>query len=146
LASPVHGFNLDNGTIPSDVLETRPAKAGQITQDMLADWCLKNLAPGMRIEVVSEPGAASVPKNPTDACLAITWTHVPPHLGMNPTNTVLTTFNGALADRHPPTAYCQTENSMAKKQLYKEGIRLLTWGDPFLEAWLQALHENSSER
>ncbi len=145
-ASPVHGFSLDNGAIPTDVPETRPAKAGQITQVMLADWCLKNLAPGMRIEVVSEPGAASVPNNPTDACLAITWTHVPPHLGIDPTDTVLATFNGALADRHPPTAQFQTKNIKPNQALYKEGIRLLTWGDPFLEAWLQALHENFSER
>ena len=45
------------------------------------------------------------------------------------------TFNGEVADRHPPTG--PTSDATGVEQPGKEGVRLLTWGDPYLAAWLE---------
>jgi hypothetical protein len=108
-----------------------------VTQDQLAAWCLAHAAPGMRIIVVSEPGTNAVGQDGTQGCLAITWAYAPPHVGIAPTEEVLATFHGALADRHPPTAPGEGEQGVEVEG--KAGVRLLTWGDPYLTAWLEAV-------
>jgi hypothetical protein len=108
-----------------------------VTQDQLAAWRLAHPAPGMRIIVVPEPGTNTAVQDGTRGCLAITWAYAPPHLGIDPTEEVLATFSGELADRHPPTAPGEGENGVEVKG--KEGVRLLTWGDPYLTAWLEAV-------
>jgi hypothetical protein len=60
----------------------------------------------------------------------------PHHLGLHAEEEVLVTFSGEVADRHPPTA-ASPENQATMAKL-TEGVRLLTWGDPLLEAWLEA--------
>ena len=42
-----------------------------------------------------------------------------------------------VADRHPPTG--PTTDAAGVEQPGKEGVRLLTWGDPYLTAWLAAV-------
>ena len=69
--------------------------------------------------------------------MAITWAYAPPHLGIDPTEEILITFSGALADRYPPTAPGEGENGVEVEG--KAGVRLLTWGDPYLTAWLEAV-------
>jgi hypothetical protein len=108
-----------------------------VTQGQLAAWCLAHPAPGMRIIAVPEPGAHTVVQDGTQGCLAITWAYAPPQLGIDPTEEVLVTFSGALADRHPPTAPGEGENGVEVEG--KAGVRLLTWGDPYLIAWLEAV-------
>jgi len=106
------------------------------SQNELAEWCLAHPAPGMHIVQVPEPGSQDVNVQGVDGCYSISWRHIPAHLGIAPHEESLVTFNGGLADRHPPTAptgsdgYCEQEG--------KEGVRLLTWGDPYLHAWLNA--------
>jgi hypothetical protein len=108
-----------------------------VTQDQLAAWCLAHPAPGMRILAVPEPGTNTIVQDGTRGCLAITWAYAPPYLGIDPTEEVLVTFSGELADRHPPTAPGEGENGAEVEG--KEGVRLLTWGDPYLTAWLEAV-------
>jgi ERCC4-related helicase len=108
-----------------------------VTQGQLAAWCLAHPAPGMRIIVVPEPGTNAVVQDGTQGCLAITWAYAPPYLGIDPAEEVLATFSGALADRHPPTAPGEGENGVEVEG--KAGVRLLTWGDPYLTAWLKAV-------
>jgi hypothetical protein len=72
--------------------------------EQLAAWCLAHPAPGMRILCVPEPGMATASRVGTQGCLAITWADAPAHLGIEATEEILATFNGELADRHPPTA------------------------------------------
>jgi hypothetical protein len=50
------------------------------------------------------------------------------------TEEILATFNGELADRHPPTGPIQDADGV--EQPGREGVRLLTWGNPYLTAWL----------
>ena len=66
-------------------------------------------------------------------CLAVTWPYAPPHLGIGGTEEVLATFSGEVADRHPPTG--PTTDEAGVERPGKEGVRLLTWGDPYLTAW-----------
>ena len=73
----------------------------------------------------------------TQGCLAITWADAPAHLGIEVTEEILATFNGELADRHPPTARAEGDESDGVQAT--EGVRLLTWGDPYLTAWLEAI-------
>jgi hypothetical protein len=86
---------------------------------------------------VPEPGMTSSSQSGTQGCLAITWAEPPSHLGMEATEEILATFNGALADRHPPTAPAEGDEGDGSQP--KEGVRLLTWGDPYLVAWLEAI-------
>jgi Helicase conserved C-terminal domain len=108
-----------------------------VTQGQLAAWCLAHPAPGMRIIGVPEPGTNTVVQDGTQGCLAITWAYAPPHLGIDPTEEVLATFSGALADRHPPTAPGEGEHGVEVEG--KAGVRLVTWGDPYLSAWLETV-------
>jgi hypothetical protein len=91
----------------------------------------------MRINSVSEPGTNTIVRDGTRGCLSITWAYAPPHLGIDPSDEVLVTFSGELADRHPPTGPVEGPSGIAVEG--KEGVRLLTWGDPYLSAWLEAI-------
>lgn len=113
------------------------ADRAPVTQEQLAAWCLAHPAPGMRILCVPEPGMEAVRQSGTQGCLAITWAYAPPHLGIEATEEILATFNGALADRHPPTALVEGDQTQGLQGT--EGVRLLTWGDPYLTAWLEAI-------
>lgn len=108
-----------------------------VTQGQLAAWCLAHAAPGMRIIVVPEPGTNAAGQDGIQGCLAITWAYAPPHLGIDRTEEVLVTFSGTLADRNPPTAPGEGEPGVEAEG--KAGVRLLTWGDPYLTAWLEAV-------
>lgn len=70
-------------------------------------------------------------------CLAITWPYAPSKFGIGGTEEILATFSGELADRHPPTG--PTTDSTGVEQPGRDGVRLLTWGDPYLTAWLEAV-------
>jgi hypothetical protein len=107
------------------------------TQAQLAGWCLAHPAPGMRIITVAEPGTNTVMQDGTQACLSITWALTPEHLGISPNEEILATFSGELADRQPPTGPSQDEYGTVTRGT--EGVRLLTWGDPYQEAWLGAI-------
>jgi hypothetical protein len=118
--------------------ERRPPPAGPpATQAELAYWCLQHPAPGMQVRGVPEPGTDRLATDGTAGCLAITWPYAPPHLGIGSTEEVLATFSGELADRHPPTG--PTTDAAGVDHPGKEGVRLLTWGDPYLTAWLEAV-------
>jgi hypothetical protein len=108
-----------------------------VTQDRLAGWCLAHPAPGMRIVSIPEPGLEAAARDGRRACLSIAWAYVPAELGIDETEEVLATFDGELADRHPPTGPSQAEDGSILRG--HEGVRLLTWGDPYLQAWLLAL-------
>ncbi len=107
------------------------------TQAELGYWCLQHPAPGMQVRGVPEPGTGRLAADGTAGCLSITWPYAPPHLGIGSTEEVLATFSGELADRHPPTG--PTADAAGVDHPGKEGVRLLTWGDPYLTAWLEAL-------
>jgi superfamily II DNA or RNA helicase len=107
------------------------------SQSQLAAWCLAHPAPGMRIRMTPEPGTDSMEPDGMRACLAINWVNVPPELGIDPTEEPPFTFSGPLADRHPPTAPAQDDEGNPVEG--REGVRLLTWGDPYLTAWLEAI-------
>ena len=49
---------------------------------------------------------------------------------------VRVTFDPAITDAFPPTAPPGAEAQEEGKR--REAIRLLTWGDPLLEGWLEA--------
>ena len=57
--------------------------------------------------------------------------------GIGGTEEVLATFSGEVADRYPPTG--PTTDEAGVEHPGKEGVRLLTWGDPYLTAWLEAV-------
>jgi hypothetical protein len=103
----------------------------------LAAFCLAHPAPNMRILVIPEPGGNHPETDGIRACLSINWISAPAHLGISPTEEILATFNGQLADRHPPTAPALDESGRMTSG--REGVRLLTWGDPVLTAWLEAV-------
>jgi len=131
-------------TPPSEMPEpaTTPGDAQPpATQRQLAAWCLAHPAPGMTIRAVPEPGTETIKSDGIQACLAINWTNAPPCLGIDPTEESLFTFDGALADRHPPTAPTQDDEGNPVEG--REGVRLLTWGDPYLGAWLGVMAGNA---
>ncbi len=132
VATAIEGLTPDlDGTGPTSVVEP-PA-----TQPELAYWCLQHPAPGMQVRSVPEPGTDRLATDGTDGCLAISWPYAPPHLGIGNTEEVLATFSGEVADRHPPTG--PTTDAAGVEHLGREGVRLLTWGDPYLTAWLEAV-------
>jgi hypothetical protein len=122
----------DGAENPQEIRHSSP-----VTQQQLAAWCLVHPAPGMRITVVPEPGTTTVSQDGTRGCLAITWVYVPGHLGIDSTEEIQATFNGELADRHPPTGPASEDGNGEPEG--REGVCLLTWGDPYLTAWLEAL-------
>jgi hypothetical protein len=66
-----------------------------------------------------------------------TAAEAPPHLGVGSTKEVLVTFSSAAADRHRLAG--PAAGAAGVEQSGKEGVRLLTWGDPYLTAWLGAV-------
>jgi hypothetical protein len=58
-------------------------------------------------------------------------------LGTGSTEEVPATFSGAAAGRHPPAG--PTTNEAGVEHPGKEGVRLLTWGDPYLTDRLEAV-------
>jgi superfamily II DNA or RNA helicase len=127
------------GCVREDLVEdvASTTQASPVTQQDLAAWCLTHPAPGMRIVAVLEPGLQSVDPDGMQACHAVTWAYIPPQLGISPNEEIQVTFNGALADRHPPTGP-RSDHTEASPGGH-EGVRLLTWGDPYLQAWLESL-------
>jgi ERCC4-related helicase len=119
--------------------ETYPPAAAPpaATQEQLAAWCLAHPAPGMKIQAVPEPGTEAITQSGIHGCLAINWPEAPRELGIAPAEEALFTFDGALADRHPPTAPGRDESGNPIPG--REGVRLLTWGDPYLQRWLESL-------
>lgn len=114
-----------------------PAEPPPATQEQLAAWCLAHPAPSMKIQAVPEPGADAIAQSGTHGCLAIHWPEAPLELGIAPVEEAHFTFDGALADRHPPTAPGRDESGNPIPG--REGVRLLTWGDPYLQRWLESL-------
>jgi hypothetical protein len=90
----------------------------------------------MQVRSVPEPGTDRLATDGTAGCLAVTWPYAPQQLGLGSTEEVLATFNGEVADRHPPTG--PTTDEAGVEHPGKEGVRLLTWGDPYLADWLEA--------
>ncbi len=111
------------------------APGPSLSQAELAGWCLAHPAEGMQVRSVPEPGTNAVAHDGRTGCLSVTWPYAPPALGIASTEEVLVTFNGEVADRHPPTG--PTSDATGVEQPGKEGVRLLTWGDPYLAAWLE---------
>jgi hypothetical protein len=65
-------------------------------------------------------------------CLAVTWPYAL-ELGTGSTEEVLAAFSGEMGRPAPAdTAGIHHPNN-------KEVVRLLTWGDPYLTAWLEAV-------
>ena len=91
----------------------------------------------MQVRGVPESGTDRLATDGTAGCLAVTWPYAPPQLGLGSTEEVLATFSGEVADRHPPTG--PTTDEAGVERPGKEGVRLLTWGDPYLVAWLEAV-------
>jgi hypothetical protein len=91
----------------------------------------------MRIVTIPEPGLETAAHDGRRACLSITWAYAAAELGIDGTEEVLATFDGELADRHPPTGPSEAEDGSIRRG--QEGVRLLTWGDPYLQAWLLAV-------
>lgn len=131
---------LEDYSAPTLEFDGSPIGDSTVTQSQLASWCLAHPAPGMRILTVPEPGTNTVVQDGTQACLAITWAMAPKELGIDSTEEILATFSGQMADRHPPTP--PTGQDTEHLHGGREGVRLLTWGDPFLEAWLTSYQDN----
>jgi hypothetical protein len=110
-----------------------------LNQRRLAAWCLAHPPPDMQIAAVPEPGTIAPIADGTEGCLSIAWPDAPQHLGLYAQEEVLVTFNGEVADRHPPTAATADDEAITAK--LSEGVRLLTWGDPLLEAWLESVRD-----
>ena len=124
---------VSNEAAPEPAAIERPV----VTQEQLAAWCLSHSAPGMRVLAVPEPGASHAVAQGVSACLQIAWPAAPGHLGIARADEVLATFDGQLADRHPPTP--PTQAADGTRVPGREGVRLLTWGDPLLDSWLLAV-------
>ena len=120
--------------IDQEVGDRPQASRIAMSQTRLAAWCLAHPTPGMQIAAVPEPGTIATTADGTEGCLSIVWPDAPQHLGLQAQEEVLITFSGAVADRHPPTAASPAEQAATAR--LTEGVRLLTWGDPLLEAWL----------
>jgi hypothetical protein len=129
----------NNPNRPNVQQPTKPEMVDRppVTQEQLAAWCLAHPAPGMRKLCVPEPGMTTSHQSGTQGYLAITWPYAPVYLGIEATEEILATFNGELADRHAPTALAEGKHGRTGSA--KEGVRLLTWGDPYLTAWLEAI-------
>jgi ERCC4-related helicase len=135
--APAVATAIEGLTPDLDGAGTTQATDPPATQAELAYWCLQHPAPGMQIRTVPEPGTDRLATDGTTGCLAITWPYAPLHLGIGSREEVLATFSGEVADRHPPTG--PTTDAAGVEHPGKEGVRLLTWGDPYLTAWLEAV-------
>jgi hypothetical protein len=135
------GFSpLENYSDQEIVVEDTTPVNQKITQRELAGWCLGHPATGMRIVTVPEPGTDIMDQDGIKACLSITWANAPEILGIDSTEEILATFSGELADRHPPTSPSGEDNGGLSGG--SEGVRLLTWGDPLLDAWFESFFEH----
>lgn len=120
----------------TNVFPEQPAPTpALVTQRELATWCLEHPAMGMTLTRCPEPGVDRPDPDPLKACYQLTWAYAPEHLALDPEDEVLVTFHAALADRHPPTAPGEDEEGSERPGF--EGVRLLTWGEPLLTAWLE---------
>jgi hypothetical protein len=135
--APTVAEALEGGLHPEETPGPREEGIAHVTQEQLAAWCLTHPAPGMRIQTIPEPGAGTCPADGTRGCLSITWAYAPPHLAIGDNEEILATFSGELADRYPPTGPPQDAGETEPPG--REGVRLLTWGDPYLTAWLEAV-------
>jgi hypothetical protein len=113
------------------------APSPPVSQAELSAWCLAHPAVGMRVTAVPEPGSELPPVEGQGACYELCWPDAPGYLGIDPENPVLITFDPLLADRHPPTG--PQEDEAGGDRPATEGVRLLTWGEPLLTAWLSSL-------
>jgi superfamily II DNA or RNA helicase len=120
--------------VDQEVGDQPPSIRAPMSQRHLASWCLAHPTPGMQIVAVPEPGTIATIADGTEGCLSVIWPDAPQHLGLQAQEEMLVTFSGEIADRHPPTA-ANPDDQTATAEL-TEGVRLLTWGDPVLEAWL----------
>jgi len=130
---PFEDYSIDD----QDVGDRPHVGRAALSQKRLAAWCLAHPVPDMQIATVPEPGAITTTADGTEGCLSIVWADAPHHLGLHAQEEVLVTFSGEVADRHPPTA-ASPDDQVAMAKL-TESVRLLTWGDPLLEAWLGAI-------
>jgi hypothetical protein len=127
----------DYSIVDQEVGDQPRASRAALSQKRLAAWCLAHPAPGMQITTVPEPGTITAIGDGTEGCLTIVWANAPQHLGLQAQEEILVTFSGEVADRHPPTA--ANPGDQEATATLTEGVRLLTWGDPLLEAWLEAI-------
>jgi hypothetical protein len=125
-------------SIVEQAVNDRPhGSPSALSQTRLAAWCLAHPTRAMQIAAVQEPGTIATTADGTEGCLNIVWPDAPQHLGLQAEEEVLVTFNGEVADRHPPTA--ASPGDQAETVKHTEGVRLLAWGDPLLEAWLESV-------
>jgi hypothetical protein len=100
------------------------------------------------LSIVSRPSVRYTPRVPgcgrdrlatggTAGCPAVTWPYAPPQPGVGSTSSVPAAFSGEAANRYPPAG--PTTDEAGVEHPAKEGVRLLTWGDPYLTAWLEAV-------
>ncbi len=136
----VDAFENVGGEIEPDVSAEQSAVKNAVkpaTQEQLAAFCLAHPAPGMIVSAAPEPGEKTVTSDGLPGCLSINWPDVPPQTGISPAESIAATFDGRMADKHPPTAPVRdAEGNLVEGG---EGVRLLTWGDPYLEAWLETI-------
>jgi hypothetical protein len=132
VATAIEGLTPDLDAVGPTAVADPPA-----TQAELAYWCLQHPAAGMQIRTVPEPDSDRLATDGAAGCMSITWPYAPPHLGIGSTEEVLATFSGEVAHQHPPTG--PTTDADGVEQPGKEGVRLLTWGDSYLVAWLEAV-------
>jgi hypothetical protein len=129
-------FETVGGEIEPD-LSPEQSDEKPATQEQLAAFCLAHPAPGMIVGAAPEPGEETVSSDSLPGCLSINWPDVPPQTGISPSESIAATFDGRIADKHPPTAPVRdSEGNLIEGG---EGVRLLAWGDPFLEAWLETI-------
>jgi hypothetical protein len=112
-----------------------PADSRLVAQAELAAWCLAHPPAGMSLDPAPEPSAEAAPT--VGACWFLRWAEAPAYLGIAPDEAVTVTFDPAVADRHPPTG--PQDDDSGPVQPGTEGVRLLTWGEPLLVAWLTAV-------
>ena len=105
----------------------------------LFDEAEEEAAPPRRPESGAGAPDPAFPGSGEHGCLSINWPEAPPELGIAPTEQPLFTFDGALVDRHPPTAPGRDESGNPIPG--REGVRLPTWGEPYLQRCLESLAE-----
>jgi hypothetical protein len=66
-----------------------------------------------------------------------TAAEAPPQLGIASSEEVPAAFSGAAAGRHPPAG--PAAGAAGVDHPGKEGVLLLTWGDPYRTAWQGAV-------
>ena len=111
------------------------AATAPLTQRELADWLPHRRPSGLRLIPFTPDTSVRTPSFP-DCTFILTWAGAPASLGIRDGDEVRVTLDPAIADAFPPTAPSADEGV---ERGHREGIRLLTWGDPLLEAWLEAL-------